>query len=313
MKSNWSKEYPITCIEKKDFNNNFLLRRLLEIPDCPEKIFFRGNMENNESLEKFKFLAVVGSRSLSTYGKDVIKFLLEGLIGENICVISGLAMGADSEAHTQAMKNNLWTIVVPGSGINEDVLYPATNKKLANEILEKNGLFLNEFEPEFKSTLWSFPARNRIMAAISDAVLIIEASDRSGTLITARLATEYNKDVLCVPGQIFQKNSYGTNKLISEGAKIIRHSYDILEALNLKTAEDKINAKKNKERKVKDISKLNLTQQEKMLWDKLEESQTRDILQDMSGLNISDFLMALTLLEMKNLIQEEAGLVRRVY
>jgi DNA processing protein len=143
------------------------------------------------------------------------------------------------------------------------------------------------------------------MAAIADAVLIVEAGEKSGTLITARLALEYNKDVLCVPGQIFHKNSFGTNKLIGEGAKIIIESDDILESLGLPRKNDK---KKSRQDKV-DLSVL--TDHEKKLWEILEEEVSKDELQEISKLSVTDFLMALTMLEMKNLIQEDAGLIRR--
>lgn len=305
MQYNWNKKYPVKTIEKKDFSKNPLLKRLLEIPDCPLLINFRGNMPSNLTLGKTKFLTVVGSRAISSYGKDAIKTLLEGLKGENICIISGMAIGCDSEAHIAALNNNLWTIVVPGSGINEDIIYPRTNTKLANHILENNGVLMNEFEPDFVSTLWSFPRRNRIVAAISDAVLIIEAGEKSGTLITARLALDYNKDVLCLPGTIFSRNSKGTNRLISEGAKIVLDANDILESLGLpRRDQPKTNSQIRKEVE-------GLTDQEKILWDNLEEEKTRDELQTLSKLSVTDFLMALTMLEMKNLTQENAGLVRR--
>jgi DNA processing protein len=305
MQYNWNKKYPVKTIEKKDFDKNSLLKRLLEIPDCPEKINFRGNMPSNSTLEKTKFLTVVGSRAISSYGKDAIKTLFEGLKGENICVISGMAIGCDSEAHTAALNNNLWTVVVPGSGINEDIIYPRTNTKLANHILENSGVLMNEFEPDFVSTLWSFPKRNRIVAAISDAVLIIEANEKSGTLITARLAVDYNKDVLCLPGTIFSRNSKGTNRLISEGAKIVLDANDILESLGIpRRDQPKTNSQIRKEVET-------LTDQEKILWENLDEEKTRDELQTLSKLSVTDFLMALTMLEMKNLTQENAGLVRR--
>jgi DNA processing protein len=152
MRDVWESKYPIREILKQDFHKNVFLKKLLEIPDCPNKIFWRGNFKSESDLAQLKFLVVVGSRNLSTYGKDVIKFLIEGLRGSPVCIISGLALGADSEAHKNAIKNNLWTIVVPGSGIKENVLYPRSNTKLGKEILEHSGLFLNEFEPDFPAS-----------------------------------------------------------------------------------------------------------------------------------------------------------------
>ncbi len=304
-KIDWDKDFPILKIDKKDFYKYPLLKKLNEIADPPKQIYYRGTFPG----EQYKFLAVVGSRSVTNYGKDALKFLIEGLAGFNVCIISGLAMGIDSEAHKQALKNNLPTISVPGSGISPEILYPKLNQQLAEDILLSGGLLMNEFEPDFKSTLWSFPARNRVMAAISDAVLIVEAGEKSGTLITARLAMEYNKDVMCVPGQIFSKNSYGTNHLISEGAKIVTKPEDILEELKIKIPDTKLVLSKRIS-----LENLNLSEQEKLVLENLSnEEKTKEKISTETGLEISDLLMALTLLEMKNLIKETAGSVRRVF
>jgi DNA processing protein len=136
-------------------------------------------------------------------------------------------------AHRTAIDTGLQTIAFPGSGLNNDVLYPHNNRKLAQEIIYSGGALISEFEPNQKSALWTFPKRNRLMAGISHAVIVIEAELISGTLITSKLATDYNRDVGAVPGQIYSSLSDGPNMLISKGAKIIRSSKDILELLDM--------------------------------------------------------------------------------
>src|SRR3989344_5297892 len=147
--------------------------QLLEIPQPPKELF------------------IVGSRKYTTYGKEACEKLIEGLRGYPIVIVSGLALGIDSIAHKKALDVGLTTIAFPGSGLDPKVLYPATNAHLAERIVEAGGAVISEFEPDFRATPWSFPQRNRLMAGISDAVLVIEAEQKSGTLITSRLATEY--------------------------------------------------------------------------------------------------------------------------
>jgi DNA processing protein len=201
---------------------------LKEIPDPPETLYVRGTLPTSDTT----YLSIVGSRNYTDYGARVIEDLLQGLRGHNICIVSGLALGIDARAHEAALKNNLHTIAVPGSGINDTVLYPKTNQDLAHRILESGGALLSEFEPTFRATKWSFPKRNRIMAGMSHAVLLIEAAEKSGTLITARMAVDYNRDVLVVPGNIFSKNSHGVHQFLKLGATPITSSEDIVDALS---------------------------------------------------------------------------------
>jgi DNA processing protein len=295
--------FPIQKISKLEFHKNSLLKRLLELPDkIPENIYFKGSFPD----ENTKYLAIVGSRNISTYGKDVLDFLFKDLQGYNICIISGLATGVDSRAHELALKYNLKTISVPGSGIDEKVLYPSTNRKLMQNILESGGLVLNEFEPDFKATLWSFPMRNRIMAMLCDALLVVEASEKSGSLITVRLATDYNKDILTIPGNIFSKNSFGPNNLIKDGATPVTSANDILETLKIKPREE---IEKDKE----NLESLNLTDLEKDILNILNEPITKDkIFEKLSKYDLGEILTALTLLEWKGFVKEEVGVVRRV-
>src|SRR3989344_4618820 len=184
-------------------------RRLREIPDPPEKLYMQGVLPS----EEHKWLCVVGSRRYTNYGKEVCGKLIEGLRGYPVVIVSGLALGIDALAHRAALAANLPCVAVPGSGLSPHVLHPASNRRLADDILLSGGAMLSEFEPDFRPTLWSFPQRNRIMAGLSDAVLVIEAESKSGTLITSKLATEYNRDVFTLPGSIFSSTSAGPHML----------------------------------------------------------------------------------------------------
>ena len=211
---------------------NLFPRRLREITDPPEKLYLKGTLPS----EDHKWLCVVGSRKYSSYGKEVCEKLIEGLRGYPVVIVSGLALGMDAIAHRAALSAKLPCVAVPGSGLDPSVLYPATNRRLADEILKAGGVLLSEFEPNFRATAWSFPQRNRIMAGLSDAVLVIEAEKRSGTLITARLATEYNRDVFTIPGSIFSASSVGPHMLIRLGATPLTSPDDLLQALGFSSA-----------------------------------------------------------------------------
>src|SRR3989344_6019083 len=208
-------------------------KALLEIPEPPEDLWIIGEMPPPD----FVYLCVVGSRRHTSYGREVCEKIIAGLKGYPIVVVSGLAMGIDAIAHQRALSAGLKTLVFPGSGLSKEAMYPKTNVKLAEDILENGGCLISEFEPNFKATLWGFAKRNRLMAGISKAVLIIEAEERSGTLITARLTTEYNRDLLVVPGSIFSPTSLGTNKLLKQGAAPVTCAEDVLEALCFKRKE----------------------------------------------------------------------------
>ena len=185
-----------------------------------------------------KYLAVVGSRKYSEYGKNVCEKLIEGLSGYPITIVSGLALGIDSIGHKSALKAGLPTIAIPGSGLSEKVLYPSTHRNLAKEIVENGGALISEFEDNFRATPYSFPQRNRIIAGMSNAVLVVEAELQSGTLITSKYAIDYNRDVFTVPHSIFSKTSEGPHMLLRLGATPITQPEDIVTALGLKTKEN---------------------------------------------------------------------------
>jgi DNA processing protein len=222
--------YSINKLELHEFPKS-----LFEIPQPPTQLYYAGTLPDSSS----KLLCIVGSRKYTSYGKEVCQKLIAGLSGYNIVIVSGLAMGIDAIAHKTALEAGLKTVAIPGSGLHPSVLYPSINRALAESIVNKGGCLLSEFEPTFKATTWSFPQRNRIMAGLSHAILVIEAEQKSGTLITSRLATEYNKDVLTVPGNIFSKTSEGPHMLLKLGATPITSSEDILNALGLSIGEQR--------------------------------------------------------------------------
>ncbi len=213
----------ITIIDKE---YPYLLK---QIYDSPIVIYYKGNINafNNE-----KYLAVVGPRKISSYGLQIIPYLLNSIAKENITIVSGLAIGVDSEAHKVAIKNKKNTIAVLGSGIDNNSIYPKQNLGLVQEIIDNNGLIISEYPPGTSPKPQNFPRRNRIISGLCQATLIIEAAERSGSLITAYQALEQNREVLAVPGHILLTNSVGTNKLLQRGARPIVSSEDILEIYN---------------------------------------------------------------------------------
>lgn len=272
---------------------------LKEITDPPKKMYLRGTLPSLD----LKLLAVVGSRALSSYGKEVTKNLIAGLKGYPIGIVSGLALGTDALAHEAALTANLYTLAIPGSGLDDSVLYPASNRHLAKKILDSGGALLSEFEPDFKATTWSFPRRNRLMAGISHATLVIEAGEKSGTLITSKLATEYNRDVFAVPGSIFNPHSYGPHLLIRMGATPITKSADILEALGFSTEAEKPSL---------DISTLSPDEHRVIIL--LENPLPRDelirLLMNTHGFEIAHINVLLSTMELSGLIQETLGEIR---
>jgi DNA processing protein len=210
-------------------------------------------------------------------------------------------MGIDTIAHKTAMKVGLTTLVFPGSGLSREAIFPKANANLMQEVLDAGGCFISEFEPNFKATHWTFPMRNRLMAGISKAVLVIEAQEKSGTLITARLATEYNRDVLAVPGSIYSPNAKGTNKLIRQGATPITGVDDLLEALGFEKEEEE-----EKQQKLFE----DLSPEEKKVINLLREPMPRDELIRALGIPIQNANSLLTVMEIKNLIKEEVGEIR---
>lgn len=285
--------FPIKKIEKNNYPKS-----LLEIPQIPKQLYIRGDLPESDLV----YLSVIGSRKYTAYGKEVCKKLIEGLKGFPICIVSGLALGIDSIAHESALNAELKTLAIPGSGLDENSIYPKSNIGLAKRILENDGCLLSEFELKQNATLWTFPQRNRIMAGISKAVLVIEAEEKSGTLITARLATEYNRDVLTVPGSIFSSTSSGPHMLIRLGATPVKNSEEILEALGIDNT-NKTAIEKNYD---------SLEGIEKAIIESLSEPLSKDELIEILNIDIQTLNTNLMMLEIKGYTKESGGKIFRI-
>jgi DNA processing protein len=266
-----------------------------EIPEPPKALNYRGVLPPPD----MKLLTIVGSRNYTSYGKQCVEELVAGLRGYNIGIVSGLALGIDSIAHEAALKNDLYTLVIPGGGIDDSVLYPASHKKLARRILEAGGCLLSEFEPTFKATKWSFPKRNRLQAGISHATLLIEAAEKSGTLITARLCVDYNRELLVVPGSIFSKQHDGIHQFLKLGATPVTCAKDILAELHIDTSTEP-----------KTIKLPTLSPEEAAVIKALHEPLPRDELIRSLGMEIQKATQLLMMMELGELVVQDAGVYR---
>ena len=199
---------------------------LREIADPPITLYVRGDWEACLTLP---CVGIIGSRMCSTYGINATEMLSRDLASRGICVISGLARGIDTAAHRAAMRCGGKTVAVLGTGI--DGAYPKENTRLIKEIVDSGGAIVSQFPLGTPPLKDNFPYRNRIISGLSLGVLIVEASERSGSLITARLAMEQNREVMAVPGNITSANSYGTNYLIKSGAKLVQQWQDVVAEL----------------------------------------------------------------------------------
>lgn len=268
---------------------------LSEIPQPPTHLRVRGTIP---SLVGKKCIAIVGARAYTSYGAQVCKDIIAGLRGYPVVIVSGLALGIDAIAHQSALLHDIPTIALPGSGLGWNVLYPSTNKELAKSILKAGGALISEYDDSFRATHWSFPQRNRLVAGLVDIVIVIEAKEKSGALITARLGTEYNKIVGAVPGSVFSDSSQGTHWLLRLGATVIRNADDIIQELGLtQTVTEQT---------------LPLTNTlESRILNALTEPKTKDTIIQTLGLTPAEANIVFSTLEIKGLIRETYGLIER--
>lgn len=277
---------------------------LRETYDPPIVLYAKGDVERAMSQPA---LAVVGSRHCSTYGRNVAEMLSRELAQRGITIISGLARGIDSAAHRSAIEGGGLTIAVMGTGL--DTVYPKENRKLADQIVEQ-GALVTEFPLETPPLPQNFPFRNRVISGLSLGVLIIEGAERSGSLITARMAYEQGREVFAVPGNITSSKSFGPNYLIKDGAKLVQTWRDVVEEfpLELKT---RILASERTEQRAEQLSldEVTLTDAERKVLVSLKDDEPVHIDQLISSMSLSsgELLSALLKLEMTDRIKQLPG------
>jgi DNA processing protein len=271
---------------------------LLEIPDPPPFLYVFGRLDNS-----IKNIAVVGSRNATSYGVSTAERLCMDLASLEITIVSGMALGIDSAAHEGALMGKGNTIAVLGSGLER--VYPAENRKLFHKIAE-NGAVVSEFPLKTEPEAHNFPRRNRIISGISLGTVVVEATKRSGALITARLAAEQNREVFAVPGNIHSFKSTGTHTLIKQGAKLVEHAQDIMEELAhmIKTPDGKDKTIQNKKMEI--ISQL--SSEELLVFKALEPYPVHidDLIRKLSKEpgKLSSILLQL---ELKGIVQQSPG------
>lgn len=268
------------------FDDDLYPDLLREIPDFPLALYYKGELSD---VNFKKTLAVVGSRKASTNAKESLASIISQMQNTDVTIVSGLAWGIDAKAHECAIKNNLPTIAVIGSGL--DFEYPSSNKHLYREILDGAGVIFSEYSPGTPPVSYNFPARNRIVTGLSYGTLVAEAALKSGAMISANLTLEQNRELMCIPGLISNPNCEGIYHLIKNGASVITSAEDIFECLNW-------NFEQNDK-------KTELSDTEKNVFDTIQiEPQNFDSLS--SKLNISDgeLMVCLTGMELKGLIKQ---------
>lgn len=293
-------EAEIAFIEKYKIQPIFITnpcypQRLLNCYDAPTILFYRGNADLNTS----KIISIIGTRNNTDYGKQVTEKLVEGLKDQQVLIVSGLAFGIDAVAHKAALQNDLKTVAVVAHGL--DIIYPSQHNNLAKEILLHGGL-LTEFGKKTKPDKHNFPRRNRIVAGMADATVVIETAVKGGSMITAELANSYNKDVFAFPGRVNDSKSAGCNYLIKNNkACLITEAGDLIDLLGWQQ-------KKSKPKPQRELF-IDLSSDEKIIVDILKEKEAVHIdeLYMKSGLSSSAVATAILNLELQNVVMTMPG------
>ncbi|MBK9214523.1 MAG: DNA-protecting protein DprA [Chloracidobacterium sp.] len=282
---------------------------LREIADPPPVLYAKGDWQ---ACADQPCIGVIGSRTCSTYGENAAEMLGRDLASRGITIVSGLARGIDAAAHRGAIRGQGRTIGVMGTGL--DRYYPRENTKLVHEIIGSGGCIVTQFPLGTPPLAEHFPFRNRIISGLSYGVLIVEASERSGSLITARLAAEQGRDVMAVPGNITSGNSFGTNYLIKSGAKLVQQWQDVVAELPAEIAATILPPPVDKETEVSEgrqqpLIPADLSPHERTVWDILnpDEPTHIDILLETSALSFGDLNAALVSLDIRDLIRVLPG------
>ncbi|MFH1047426.1 MAG: DNA-processing protein DprA [Patescibacteria group bacterium] len=257
--------------------------QLLPLKGGPDSLFVRGNIE---ALTKPPLISVVGTRKVTPYGQAVVRQMVPIWARAGITIVSGLALGTDALAHQATLDAGGTTVAVLGSGIDNPSITPRTNYLLGQKILERGGALVTEYPPGTPADAFRFPERNRIVAGLAQALVVIEGSMKSGTLITAKCMLEYGREVFAVPGPITVETSRGPNWLISQGAYPLLQAEDLLDYLGLKQT-------------ASDSAKVNLSPSAMEIFQQLKLSPaTADQLAESLGLDTSVVLTAISELEL---------------
>ncbi len=276
------------------YTDSYYPESLKQLDAPPIVLYCKGNVEILKAERK---IGIVGARKITSYGKDVTEKLTSELVFNGFTIVSGLAFGVDVVSHKTALEHNGETIAVLGCGV--DCCTPAENQNLYEHILDSKGLILSEYSLGFPPSAGLFPARNRIIAGLSLGVLITEAAEDSGSLITAEEARKLNRPVFAVPGSIHSHMSKGAIKLLKEGAFLASTGKDILEQL------------KYSSRKQTDLARIRnylLTSKEKLIIDKLqEEALTIDILAKKTQISMMKLMVIISSLEMRGIVENRSG------
>jgi DNA processing protein len=302
--SDFSKaEEEIAFIEKYKIRPLFIThpdypKRLLNCYDSPTLLYYKGEADLNSE----KVIAVIGTRSHTDYGKQITEKLIEDLTEQNVLVISGLAHGIDAIAHKSSLKNNLSTVGVLAHGL--DQVYPSQHTGLAKEILKSGGGLLTEFRSKTKPDKHNFPTRNRIVAGMSDATIVVETGIKGGSMITAELANNYNKDVFAFPGKVTDTKSAGCNYLVKNNRAVLLT--DAQELIDLMNWEQK--TLKSKTRSQRELF-IELNNDEKIIIGILREKNSVHIdeINFKSGLSSSSVAAAILNLELQNVVLSLPG------
>ncbi len=265
---------------------------LKEVYAPPFILYYKGSF----SYQNFPAVAVVGSRKCTHYGRYVAEQLVTSLTENNIAIVSGFALGIDTIAHLSCLKAKGKTVAVLGTGI--DVVYPISNKYLLEQIIDNGGIVFSEFPLGTPPLKYNFPQRNRVIAGLSLATLVIEAYKKSGALITASLSLEQGRDVLAVPGNIYSPASKGTNQLIKQGAIPVTSAEDILDALDLKEAKHYIDNK----------TFIEITKEEKVIVDSLAYPMHINEIVKKTKFDINVVNSMLAIMEAKGLVKNLGGM-----
>lgn len=282
-------------IEVVVVDDPFYPQLLKEIYDAPPVLYYKGSLLERNDLN----LAVVGTRNHTSYGAMAVKKIVSEMVPQGFTIVSGLALGIDALAHDATLAAQGRTIGVLGSGIDRKSIYPSQNRYLADKIVANGGAIVSEYFPGTWPAKHHFPQRNRIISGLSLGVLVIEAGEKSGSLITAQYALDQNRDIFVIPGTIFSELSAGANSLIQKGAKLVTSGADILEALDLNYVNQYISkVKVQPENEIEAVIFNNL----------LSEPKHVDELVRLTNLSIGAINSALVMMEMRGLVKNLGGM-----